>query len=274
MITMFRNFSTQPFICRSIRARCMNAGFALALLCALASFAFAAPDDPRYRAGLRNSDGERRLSARQLQKTLDSLRHKTGFLEMRFDEAGFLTLGDRMRIAGGSASARDLLIAAVDGDKLFELESHNHSPHVTFANLTLQVIYTNEVLAAFDLGFAVLHKLAHGVWLLRDEAGDETALGDCERSINHTRRELGLPERQRYRPRIWWIVTPDRGTIALAALPFIRERWETGRAVTQRFHLQWDALRVALFNRCRPGAARLLSTRNFYPLHCPFKQPF
>lgn len=146
MITMFRNFSTQPFICRSIRARCVNAGFALALLCALAQFAFAAPADPRYRAGLRNSDGERRLSARQLQKTLDSLRHKTGFLEMRFDEAGFLTLGDRTRIAGGSASARDLLIAAVDGDKLFELESHNYSPHVTFANLTLQVIYTNSAI--------------------------------------------------------------------------------------------------------------------------------
>ncbi|MGH9836442.1 MAG: hypothetical protein ACREBD_28750 [Blastocatellia bacterium] len=97
-----------------------------AILCALSQVVFAAPgDQARPQAGLRNSGGNRRLSASQLQKALESLRHNTGFLEMRFDESGFLTRGDRMRFAGGSAAARELLIATVDGRVAIELEAHD-----------------------------------------------------------------------------------------------------------------------------------------------------
>src|SRR5438876_2740894 len=103
-----------------------KAFFLLTLVCALSplvsSTVYAQADPWRYRAGLRNSPGEERLSAAQLQLVLDSLRHKTGFLDMRFDEAGFLTLGDRTRYAGGSASARELLIATVDGQRALVLE--------------------------------------------------------------------------------------------------------------------------------------------------------
>jgi hypothetical protein len=78
----------------------------LAILCALSQAVFTASgEQARPHAGLRNSSGSRRLGATQLRKVLDSLRHKTGFLEMRFDEFGFLALGDRSSFVGGSASA-------------------------------------------------------------------------------------------------------------------------------------------------------------------------
>src|SRR5215510_3687244 len=69
--------------------------FLLALICAFPQIAFTAPDCPDGpQPGLRNSGGSRRLNASQLQMALESLRHKSGFLEMRFDESGYLRLGD------------------------------------------------------------------------------------------------------------------------------------------------------------------------------------
>jgi hypothetical protein len=194
----------------------------------MSSLAVAAPDaSMRFRAGLRNNDGARRLSEKQLQTALESLRHKTGFLDMRFDEAGYLTLGDRNRVASGSGAARELLISAVDGDKIFELEAHDSSPSVAFARLSLTTIYTKvgagarivglaiqldfadfdmlrggrEALMAFDIGFAILHELAHGVLGLKDDIA-RRRLGECDERINLMRRDLGLPERLYYSPAI------------------------------------------------------------------------
>jgi hypothetical protein len=244
----------------------------LALVCTLAPLAYAQTDKWRFRAGLRNSSGSQRLSAMQLQSVLDSLRHKTGFPGMRFDEEGFLTLGDRTRIGGGSATARELLIAAVEGDKAFELESHDHSPAIAFARMGGGPVYNNfttnaritveslqldfadfaqlhgsrEALAAFDLGFALLHELAHGVYRLRD-AKDPGRLGECERHINRMRRELGLPERQQYSARARKLA-PSESTIRieLAELLFVCVSQTPGRAGTKRyFYLKWDAKRVA-----------------------------
>jgi hypothetical protein len=208
----------------------------------------------------------------KLQSVLDSLRHKTGFLGMRFDEEGFLTLGDRTRISGGSATARELLIAAVDGDKAFELESHNHSPAVAFARIGTGSIYNNfttkaritveplqldfadfaqlhgsrEALAAFDIGFVLLHELAHGVYRLRD-ATDPRYLGECERHINRMRRELGLPERQQYFARVRR-PAPSESTIRIeqAELLFACVSQTPGREGTKRyFNLKWDAKQVS-----------------------------
>jgi hypothetical protein len=244
----------------------------LALLCMLASLAYARTDKWRFRAGLRNSPGSQRLSAMQLQSVLDSLRHKTGFLSMRFDEEGFLTLGDRTRIGGGSATARELLIAAVEGDKAFELESHDRSSTVAFARIGAGPVYNNfttkaritieplqldfadfaqlhgsrEALAAFDIGFAVLHELAHGVYRLRDTT-DPGYLGECERHINRMRRELGLPERQRYIARVRK-PAPSESTIRIeqAELLFVCVSQTHGQAGTRRFfYLKWDAKQVA-----------------------------
>jgi len=244
----------------------------LTILCALSQVVFAAPGDPaRPQAGLRNSSGSRRLSASQLQKALESLRHKTGFLEMRFDESGFLTLGDRTRFAGGSATARELLIATVDGRVAIELEAHDNSSHIAFAHITAGTVYTNfrtgariearqaqldfsdfaelrgepEVIAAFDLGFAILHELVHGVCGLRDAVSEMNELGACDEMINRMRRELNLPERQGYSARTQAVLSSPVGATRWAELVFARERLESGRAGIERFYLRWDAKRVA-----------------------------
>ncbi len=244
----------------------------LTILCALSQAVFTAPGDPaRPQAGLRNSSGSRRLSASQLRKVLDSLRHKTGFLEMRFDESGFLTLGDRTRFVGGSATARELLIATVDGRLAIGLEACDSSPGTAFAHITAGTVYTDfqtkariearqvqldfsdfaelrgdrEVIAAFDLGFAMLHELVHGVWGLRDAVRETTELGACDEQINRMRRELNLPERQCYSPSIQSVLSSPVGATRRAELVFTRERTESGRARTERFYLRWDANRVA-----------------------------
>jgi hypothetical protein len=217
----------------------------LAFLCALSRIALAATDvQHRPQAGLRNSDGSRRLSASQLQKALESLRHKTGFLEMRFDESGLLTLGDRTRFVGGSAAARELLIATVDGRVAIELEAHDYSPHIAFAHITAGTVYTNfrtkarievrqaqldfsdfeelrgerEAIAAFDLGFAILHELVHAVRGLRDAVGETNELGECDELINRMRRELNLPERQGYSARAQMVLSSPSGATRRADL--------------------------------------------------------
>jgi hypothetical protein len=203
---------------------------------------------------------------------LESLRAKTGFQEMRFDESGFLTLGDRTRFAGGSASARELLIATIDGHQAIELEAHNNSPDIAFARITSGIIHISfqteariearqvqldfsdfaklrgdrEAIVAFDLGFAVLHELAHGVLHLRDAVGETTELGECDEHVNRMRRELHLPERQGYTPRVQWVVVPtSRRTARGFELIFIRASAESGRTRTERFYLSWEAEKVA-----------------------------
>ncbi len=58
------------------------------------------------RTGVRNSAGAQRLTEKQLQLVQVSLRHKSGLLELGFDEQGVLTLGNRQHFEGGSATAR------------------------------------------------------------------------------------------------------------------------------------------------------------------------
>jgi hypothetical protein len=239
----------------------------LAIVCGYSLTSLSAPVDPlRFYTGLRNGSGSRGLTSKQLRVVLESLRHKTGFLEMHFDQSGFLMLGDRGRFSGGSAAARELLIATVDGRGAFELENHDNSPRIAFANLTAGTIVTSfqtkvwvevryvqldfadfgelrgdrEVVAAFDPGFAVLHELAHGVWGLHDAVGKTTELGACDQQINRMRRELNLPERQGYSPRILTGIL-----IQTAELVFARDRAKPGRLVTDRFYLRWPVKRVS-----------------------------
>jgi hypothetical protein len=256
-----------------------KAGLAVALLAVGAVTALTASRDAagtplRYRGGVRHSPEPRyQLKAKQIELALRSLREKSGFPDMHFDEDGFLNLGDRTRIAGGSAAARALLIAAVEGPRAFELESHHHSDAVAFARLGSSVLYHSqltqaridvfplkvdfydfsqlrgdrEVIAAFDVGFAILHELAHGALRLRDaqEGGDE--LGACEQYINRIRRELGLPERQQYYAQLRSRTFAIAGRlIKQAELPFARLTNKKGQTKTEQFYLSWEAQTVGL----------------------------
>ena len=237
-------------------------------------------DQQIYRPGLRNNFMGHQLSAEELNLALTQLRRKTGFMRMRFDEAGFLTIDDRSQIAGGSAAARELLLAAVDGKKSINLQSHNRSPEVVFARVVEAVKYTvwpsdakivvatieidfadfnhlrgpRKAMEAFDPGFVILHELCHAALELRDTAGVNAA-GDCETYVNRIRRELGMPERRQYAANVFWrTISISRPTTKVAELIFTQT--EPGpepesRAKTKRLYLRWDAEQV--------GNTRLLS---------------
>lgn len=235
---------------------------ALALVCSLAAPSLATPgDSSSFRYGLRNSPEPDKLTRKQLDILVKSLREKTGFLEMRFDEDGFLNLGDRTRIAGGSAAARELLVVTVDGMKAILLRSRDHSPEVVFARLTAethlhvptgaemeayllemdfsdfdQLQGAREVIAAFDPGFVMLHELGHAVFALQDDKTNYQALGACEKYVNRVRQELRLPERQYYFAR----VRVTTSGVRVSEIVFIRR--EQGK--TQRLPLRWETDRV------------------------------
>jgi hypothetical protein len=233
----------------------------------------AAGADPfRYRVGIRNSPGEYRLNAKQLDTALGSLRDKTGFLEMAFDENGFLTLGDQTKFSGGSATARALLDAAIKMPHVVDLESHLYSTQVAFARLAKPVAYQHfssgkkidvfpleidfsdlsklrgdkKALTAFDIGFVILHELGHAALGLRDASGDPQGLGECEEMINRIRRELNLPERQTYVAQVFTTptITPTQNLAKQAELVFSRAVEKQGRMQIERFNLRWEASKV------------------------------
>jgi hypothetical protein len=244
----------------------------VAALCVFAPTAEAAGDPFRYKGGLRNSPGERKLNSRQMDDLLKSLRVKSGFIEMRFDDNGFLTLGDRTKFAGGSETARSLLRAAVDMPHAVDMENHNYSSVVAFARLGVPVSYRNmsngksmdvyrleidfsdrnklrgdsKALAAFDVGFIILHELGHAAFGLRDFIEEEGDLGECENHINRIRRELSLPERQTYIAQVstQTPMSPHQVTTKLAELTFSMMVERKGRMVTELYNLKWEALKV------------------------------
>ncbi|MGH9752281.1 MAG: hypothetical protein ACREA2_05805 [Blastocatellia bacterium] len=254
----------------SMRARpisvCVIAAFAT--FCMFFSSLSATAGDPfRYRGELRNSPGERKLNAKQLDVVLTSLRDKSGLLEMRFDENGFLTLGDRTKFSGGSAVARELLNAAALTAHAVDLESHMYSSKVAFGRLAEPIAYQHyssgakidafplemdfsdfsklrgdrQALAAFDLGFVILHELGHAALGLRDAVGDPQGLGECEALINRIRRELNLPERQTYVAQTYTAPTPTHVSTKFAELAFARAIEKQGRMRIEKFNLRWEA---------------------------------
>lgn len=258
--------------------RISNSGFRLfhlaLLAAALCQLSLAAVSDPlRYQNGLRNSPGERGLNSKHLAMLIESLRQKTGFLEMHFDETGFLSLGNRLKIAGGSVTARELLIAAVDRMRVIEMECHDRSPQVAFARLARPMTYISHatgarieaypieidftdfahlrgdkmVLAAFDLGFVVLHELAHAALDLHDSPGETAGPGECEEYINRIRGELGVPQRQNYVARTFLSRGFPSGKVARQAeLFFALKRDQQGREKIQMMNLTWEAERVGM----------------------------
>lgn len=220
--------------------------------------------------GVRNSMGVLRLNAAQLQQVQASLRQKSGFVELGFDEQGALTLGNRQRLEGGSPTARALLIAAIDGKHRYELESHEHSPDVAFARLweaeyrvegktgqrlniyKIQLDFADfnwlsgapEAKAAFDIGISVLHELTHGVLQLQDPNGAMDQIGDCDAHVNQMRRELRLPERLYYHPDIRVVPLLNGAAVVHAKLLFAT--WQEGNTRSSAtYQLSWLANKVS-----------------------------
>jgi hypothetical protein len=237
--------------------------FAVCLVWALPSPAEAAENLYLFRAGVHNSR-EHPLTQKQLQKLIEGLRFWTGLTEITIDGNEQLSLGNRSRVAGGSITARELIIAAVDGRGSFILENRSHSPTVAFAQIDASDTYidaasehrnvwrvridfydfTNlrgevKVIAAFDPAINFLHELAHGVRKYSDAVTVTDRLGECEKHINRMRAEIGMPERQTYYPRtaVMWTSTP---AILQAELIFIQIDPRTGKKTssTLKFSLE------------------------------------
>lgn len=229
-------------------------------------------DPLTYRGGLRHSPEKHRLKEKELNRILESLAEKTGWRELGFDAEGFLTLGDRQNFVGGSATARHLLMDAVQFPSQLILENHTHSSKVVFANLGKSTVYLNmrtkaqiehlpiridfsdfgklvgpkEVRDSFDLGITILHELVHGVRKLHDSVNEWEEVGDCERYVNTIRKELGLPERQQYIARSHTVLSPVGWTVKMAELQFARTDFRNGKLKTDEFKLSWDVNRVGV----------------------------
>lgn len=229
----------------------------------------------RYQTGVRNS-AERPLKTDQLFSLLENLRQKSGFQEMHFDQHGFLRLGDRSKIVGGSAAARELLVAAVDRARAIDLENHNRTSQIAFARLATPVSYTSrgngarvevypiqidfsdfahlrgdkKVVEAFDPGFVVLHELGHAALGLSDALVNGRGPGECEEFINRIRRDLGVPERQTYAAQIHARRTfASQPSSPQAELLFANSMGGV-KTNAQMLSLNWDARRVGAV---RPG---------------------
>lgn len=220
----------------------------------------------RFRAGLRNAPGNERLNAGHLNQVLQSLRERTGWQALDFDEEGFLVCPQPNVFSGGSGAARRLLGEALFGAKAYDLEAHNRSQAVSFARLAPGTNYESSrtgvkisgylvqidfadfyelrgdgpALKAFDIGLVILHELAHGVWQLRDAARAEEEPGECETFINRIRRELQLPERRNYRAHVRLGRLNVKGGTLIAELHFVSAVEKQGQAKQKRFLLQWE----------------------------------
>jgi hypothetical protein len=261
--------STKDLTSFRVLSRSILIGSVLLMSHAFLSTTRSAAGDPhRYLGGCRNSPDAKKLNDKQLESIIKSLREKTGFLEIGFDENGFLSLGDRTKFAGGSATARALLSATVEADSAIDLEAHNHSSVVAFARLAKPTIYQSratgrtidvypievdfsdfsklrgdkKVLAAFDVGFVILHELGHAVLGLRDAQDESQGPGECESHINRIRRELNLPERQNYVARTHMaILSTSLKSVERAELVFTHSGDAQGDAKARKFTLSWEA---------------------------------
>ncbi|MFN0122224.1 MAG: hypothetical protein ACKV2V_17150 [Blastocatellia bacterium] len=149
------------------------------------------------------------------------LRQMTGWQELNWT-GDQLSPGDTSRIAGGSATAREIVQCVLHSGHRYLIESHHKSATVQFGQLDEGTIYSDEqkdiqlmiwrvrldfddfrvmqapacVRASFDPGFTMIHELLHGLGH-KDTAvvGD---IGECEQIVNRIRAELGLLVRGQY----------------------------------------------------------------------------
>lgn len=188
----------------------------------------------------------------------------SGWPDLTLDRNGNLRV-DPTNIRGGSATARDLLMSAVEGKNLIVLEGASSRSDVVFCRVELAhwpqangtepptyrviVDFTDfkhisgdkEARAAFDIGWAVLHELEHVVNNSRDAVLAAYDDGDCEIVINRMRTELGLAIRKSY----YFTFLPLKTDLNLVSkfvrLPF--ERRESSSKL-KRYWLIWDAALV------------------------------
>jgi hypothetical protein len=272
----------------SVNLQSAWAGFIYSLLsvCLLSVTTYAeVPEQFQFRAGLCNSKSHP-LTGKQMQILLDGLRLKTGWTQLHLDENGYLVISDRWNFSGGSATARALIVAAVDGMHCFRMENQDYSIEVAFAQIRSAEIYvdaddirhdvfqvefdfkdffelrgSSEVITAFDPAILLLHELCHGVLGLRDSLNAKDLLGECESHVNQIRRELRLPERKYYEARNSLAIMPG-DTFRSLKSELIFVQLESDGKKHQESSLVFKTEKVSLAARQTKGnCAGLISAR-------------
>ena len=195
--------------------------------------------------------------AQQLQKI-------TGWKSLGFDANGALHL-DNSAPVGGSETARKLLADAVSGRRVLLLEDVSDSQDVVFCRVIegrwkkaeptdppafiIQIDFADftritgdrAALEAFNVGWGVLHEIAHVVNDAEDTETEGDA-GECERMINLMRRECGLAERAEYHFKFLQGATDSPFMTRLVRMPFERKSPDSDKR--RRYWLIWDAALV------------------------------
>ena len=201
------------------------------------------------------------VSQTRQEELASRLRKITGWTKLKFNNDGALQT-DLQEITGGSKIARELLNTAFFGNRTILFEDASSRKDVVFCRVISgkllpeilpgeevhvvqidftdfrQVIGDKEALAAFDVGWAVLHEIDHVISDSADPSAQDVA-GACEGHINQMRRELGLPVRNNY----FYDFVPVRNDSNLISR-FVRLGFdhEDGRAAKKRrYWLIWDA---------------------------------
>ncbi|MGB8507970.1 MAG: hypothetical protein WCD76_06185 [Pyrinomonadaceae bacterium] len=203
------------------------------------------------------------LSASHRRELVEKLRRITGWQDLDFDADGKLIM-NRAGFSGGSQTARELLSAAAGGETMIVLEEASDRSDVVFCRVVegrwkngadgkppvyvvlidfadfAHVLGDRDALAAFNVGWGLLHELDHVVNDTYDPARATTGeAGNCEALVNRMRRECGLAERADY----FYTYEPGSRASAfktkLVRLAFDQRQTATGK--TKRHWIIWDA---------------------------------
>ena len=186
------------------------------------------------------------------------LRTITGWADLAFDSDGAMRIG-HAEPQVGSQSARNLLNKAFTGKRVILLEDASSRKDVVFCRVVLasmdqvtssevfvvlidfadfrKVTGDKQALAAFDVGWAILHEIDHVVEDSYDP--QEDVAGDCESHVNRMRRELGLPVRNSYF--FSFLPVKNEGTVISRFVRLGFDQQDAASAKRKRYWLIWDA---------------------------------
>jgi hypothetical protein len=187
------------------------------------------------------------------------LKKISGWPDLKFDAKGILRRGNRESV-GGSKSARELLAKVMLGTNAVVLEDVSRQPEVVFMRVVPgrwktidgpsafvvqidfadfdQVMGDEPALAAFDLGWALLHELDH----IANDSEDAISFGEtgeCEGRINQMRAECNLPRRVDYFYTLSPLTLHTTFSTKLVRLAF--EQSQPGALKKKRYWVTWDA---------------------------------